>query len=216
MELRWSRDGLWEPENPNGSNDPIDILDQLRDPDKESEPELCCRYHHVLQVRFVSQWCSFCHDLITTINDNSFPALPNACVLCGFYMCFKCRNYECPSKPFTPFRGDSTVFERANKPTLQWGDIKEMVMKPSVLLSKEEVKEALEFRSSLGRKDTHVLKELIRLQTKQRNMEPLPIIKVPIKTELKRGLPIPTIQSLLCTAVILSYIGDVDTVCYLL
>ena len=57
-------------------------------------------------------------------------------------------------------------------------------MKPSVLLSKEEVKEALEFRSSLGRKDTQVLKELIRLQTKQRNMEPLPIIRVPIKTEL--------------------------------
>ena len=76
------------------------------------------------------------------------------------------------------------MFERADKPTLQWSDIKEMVMKPSVLLSKEEVKEALEFRSSLSRKDTHLLKELIRLQTKKRNMEPLEIIKVPIKTEL--------------------------------
>ena len=57
-------------------------------------------------------------------------------------------------------------------------------MSPSILLTKSQVDQALEFRASLSRKDTQVLKQLIRLQTKQRNMEPLKMIQVPIKTEL--------------------------------
>ena len=151
------------PESPNGSNGSIISFNQLRYSRKYNEAnELCCSYHHVLQKRYTSQWCSFCHDLIPAPLDFSFEAPTNSCILCDFHMCLKCRNYECPSKPFTAFRGDSTVFERANKPPQQWSDIKEMVMKPSVLLSKAEVEEALEFRSSLSRKDTHVLKELIR------------------------------------------------------
>ena len=68
----------------------------------------------------------------------------------------------------------------------------------------------------ISRKDGHIIEKLIIAQEKQANMEPIRIIHAPIKKELSQKPPLPAIQSLLCAALIMGYVGDKDAVLHLL